>query len=171
MSVTTPQGFRAAGVAAGLKSTGAKDVALIVNDGPAFDSATVFTANRCKANPVLWSQQVVKDGTVKAVVLNSGGANCYTGPEGFQTTHAVAVIENRVADSAHCGSSAPGPRRTIASFSGYFSRVKVGPVTVPVTCSADWSPDSSGAWSGVWSLTVRVRSWRARWSRRDRARG
>lgn len=90
MTVTTPQGFVAAGVAAGLKASGGKDLALVVNQGPAFDSATVFTANRCKANPVLWSQEVVKDGTVKAVVLNSGGANCYTGPEGFQTTHAVA---------------------------------------------------------------------------------
>jgi glutamate N-acetyltransferase / amino-acid N-acetyltransferase len=91
MSVTQAKGFRAAGVPAGLKSKpGAKDVALVVNDGPAYDSATVFTTNRCKANPVLWSQEVVKDGTVRAVVLNSGGANCYTGPEGFQTTHAVA---------------------------------------------------------------------------------
>jgi glutamate N-acetyltransferase/amino-acid N-acetyltransferase len=90
MSVTTPTGFRASGVVAGLKSSGGKDVALVVNDGPTHDSATVFTANRCKANPVLWSQEVVKDGTVRAVVLNSGGANCYTGPEGFQTTHAVA---------------------------------------------------------------------------------
>jgi glutamate N-acetyltransferase/amino-acid N-acetyltransferase len=90
VSVTAPQGFRAAGVAAGLKSTGAKDVALVVNDGPRHDSASVFTANRCKANPVLWSEQVVRDGTVRAVVLNSGGANCYTGPDGFQTTHAVA---------------------------------------------------------------------------------
>jgi glutamate N-acetyltransferase/amino-acid N-acetyltransferase len=90
MSVTTPKGFTAAGVAAGLKSSGGKDLALVVNQGPAFDSATVFTANRCKANPVLWSQEVVKDGVVRAVVLNSGGANCYTGPEGFQTTHAVA---------------------------------------------------------------------------------
>jgi glutamate N-acetyltransferase/amino-acid N-acetyltransferase len=90
MSVTTPAGFRAAGVAAGLKNSGGKDIALVVNDGPCYDSATVFTANRCKANPVLWSQQAVKDGTVRAVVLNSGGANCYTGPDGFQTTHAVA---------------------------------------------------------------------------------
>ncbi|SDD06786.1 bifunctional glutamate N-acetyltransferase/amino-acid acetyltransferase ArgJ [Nocardioides lianchengensis] len=90
MTVTTPAGFTAAGVPAGLKSTGAKDVALVVNAGPTYDSATVFTANRCKANPVLWSQEVVKDGTVRAVVLNSGGANCYTGPDGFQTTHAVA---------------------------------------------------------------------------------
>ncbi|GAB4004461.1 bifunctional glutamate N-acetyltransferase/amino-acid acetyltransferase ArgJ [Nocardioides ultimimeridianus] len=90
MSVTHPAGFVAAGVAAGLKSTGAKDFALVVNQGPTFDSASVFTSNRCKANPVLWSEQVVKDGVVKAVALNSGGANCYTGPEGFQTTHATA---------------------------------------------------------------------------------
>jgi glutamate N-acetyltransferase/amino-acid N-acetyltransferase len=90
MSVTTPKGFTASGVAAGLKSTGAKDVALVVNDGPQFASATVFTSNRCKANPVLWSQEVVKDGVVRAVALNSGGANCYTGADGFQTTHAVA---------------------------------------------------------------------------------
>jgi glutamate N-acetyltransferase/amino-acid N-acetyltransferase len=90
MSVTHPAGFRAAGVSAGLKSSGGLDLALVVNDGPTHDAASVFTANRCKANPVLWSQEVVKDGVVRAVVLNSGGANCYTGPEGFQTTHAVA---------------------------------------------------------------------------------
>lgn len=100
MTVTTPAGFRAAGVPAGLKSTGAKDVALVVNDGPRFDSASVFTSNRCKANPILWSQEVVKDGVVRAVVLNSGGANCYTGAEGFQTTHAVA---ERVADRLGIG--------------------------------------------------------------------
>jgi glutamate N-acetyltransferase/amino-acid N-acetyltransferase len=100
VSTTTPAGFSAAGVAAGLKSTGAKDVALVVNHGPTFDSATVFTSNRCKANPVLWSQEVVKDGTVRAVVLNSGGANCYTGAEGFQTTHAVA---ERVAERLGIG--------------------------------------------------------------------
>ncbi len=90
MSITAPAGFRAAGVAAGLKSTGARDLALVVNDGPRHDSASVFTTNRCKANPILWSEEVVKDGVVRAVVLNSGGANCYTGPDGFQTTHAVA---------------------------------------------------------------------------------
>src|SRR6476620_4559661 len=90
MSVTTPAGFTAAGVTAGLKPSGTKDLALVVNQGPAFASASVFTSNRCKANPVLWSREVVKDGVVRAVVLNSGGANCYTGPDGFQTTHAVA---------------------------------------------------------------------------------
>jgi glutamate N-acetyltransferase/amino-acid N-acetyltransferase len=100
VSVTHPRGFRASGVAAGLKSTGAKDVALVVNDGPAYDSASDFTANRCQANPVLWSREVVKDGVVRAVVLNSGGANCYTGPEGFLTTHAVA---ERVAEHLGVG--------------------------------------------------------------------
>ncbi len=90
MSVTAPQGFRAAGVVAGLKTSGGKDLAIVASDGPDYASASVFTANRCKANPVLWSQEVVKDGVVRAIVLNSGGANCYTGAEGFQTTHAVA---------------------------------------------------------------------------------
>ncbi|MGH3737914.1 MAG: bifunctional glutamate N-acetyltransferase/amino-acid acetyltransferase ArgJ [Micromonosporaceae bacterium] len=88
--MSLPAGFRAAGVAAGLKSSGGRDVALIVNDGPSDAAAAVFTANRCKANPVLWSEQVIAGGRVKAVVLNSAGANCYTGPEGFQTTHATA---------------------------------------------------------------------------------
>jgi len=100
VSITAPAGFTAAGVAAGLKSTGAKDVALVANQGPTFDSATVFTANRCQANPILWSKEVVKDGTVRAVVINSGGANCYTGAEGFQTTHATA---ERVAEHLGIG--------------------------------------------------------------------
>ncbi len=100
MSVTHPAGFSAAGVEAGLKNSGGKDVALVVNSGPTYDSASVFTANRCKANPILWSQEVVKDGIVRAVVLNSGGANCYTGAEGFQTTHAVA---ERVAEGLGIG--------------------------------------------------------------------
>lgn len=100
MSVTHPSGFLAAGVAAGLKSTGAKDVALVVNQGPRHDCAAVFTSNRCLANPVIWSQAVVRDGVARAVVLNSGGANCYTGPEGFQTTHKVA---ERVAEHLRIG--------------------------------------------------------------------
>ncbi len=84
-----PQGFRAAGVVAALKSAG-RDVALVVNDGPRFDAAGVFTANRVKAAPVLWSRQVLRSGRVRAVVLNSGGANACTGPGGFQDTHATA---------------------------------------------------------------------------------
>ncbi|HEY2949403.1 MAG TPA: bifunctional glutamate N-acetyltransferase/amino-acid acetyltransferase ArgJ [Micromonosporaceae bacterium] len=90
MTVTTPKGFRAAGVAAGLKASGASDVALVVNDGPDATAAGVFTANRVKAAPVLWSQQVVRGGVLRAVVLNSGGANACTGPQGFQDTHATA---------------------------------------------------------------------------------
>ncbi|MDZ5444571.1 bifunctional glutamate N-acetyltransferase/amino-acid acetyltransferase ArgJ [Micromonospora sp. 4G57] len=90
MTVTVPRGFRAAGVAAGLKTSGAADIALVVNDGPDAGVAGVFTANRVKAAPVLWSQQVVRGGVVRAVVLNSGGANACTGPAGFQDTHATA---------------------------------------------------------------------------------
>jgi glutamate N-acetyltransferase/amino-acid N-acetyltransferase len=90
VSVTAAAGFLAAGVPAGLKSTGKPDVALVRNLGPLQNAATVFTSNRCLANPVLWSKEVIKDGTVSAIVLNSGGANCYTGAQGFQTTHATA---------------------------------------------------------------------------------
>jgi glutamate N-acetyltransferase/amino-acid N-acetyltransferase len=90
VTVTVPKGFRAAGVAAGLKASGGPDVALIVNDGPDCTAAGVFTANRVKAAPVLWSQQVLKGGIVRAVVLNSGGANACTGTQGFRDTHATA---------------------------------------------------------------------------------
>ncbi|ESQ02493.1 MULTISPECIES: bifunctional glutamate N-acetyltransferase/amino-acid acetyltransferase ArgJ [Streptomyces] len=90
MSVTAAQGFTAAGIAAGIKANGNPDLALVVNAGPRRSAAGVFTANRVKAAPVLWSEQVVKDGQVAAVVLNSGGANACTGPQGFQDTHATA---------------------------------------------------------------------------------
>ncbi|MGY1821912.1 bifunctional glutamate N-acetyltransferase/amino-acid acetyltransferase ArgJ [Geodermatophilus sp. SYSU D00079] len=90
MTTTAPKGFRAAGVAAGVKSTGAHDVALVVNDGPHDAAAAVFTTNRFPAAPVQWSRQVLGTGRVKAVVLNSGGANACTGAEGFQDTHATA---------------------------------------------------------------------------------
>lgn len=90
MSVTAASGFEASGVVASLKSTGKPDVALVVNRGRSTAAAAVFTSNRAKANPVLWSQQVIADGRVDAVVLNSGGANCFTGSFGFQTTHATA---------------------------------------------------------------------------------
>ncbi len=90
MSVTFAKGFEAAGVACGLKSSGKRDLAVVVNRGPLMATAAVFTTNRCKANPILWSKEVIKDQQVSAIVLNSGGANCYTGPQGFQTTHATA---------------------------------------------------------------------------------
>ena len=90
MSVTRPQGFRASGVAAGLKASGAADLALVVCDGPDHHGAAVFTSNRVEAAPVTWSRQVVSDGRVDAVVLNSGGANACTGPQGFADTHRTA---------------------------------------------------------------------------------
>ncbi|MGW5678793.1 bifunctional glutamate N-acetyltransferase/amino-acid acetyltransferase ArgJ [Streptomyces sp. NPDC003860] len=90
MSVTAAQGFTAAGIAAGIKESGAPDLALVVNTGPRRAAAGVFTSNRVKAAPVLWSEQVLKSGQVTAVVLNSGGANACTGPKGFQDTHATA---------------------------------------------------------------------------------
>ncbi|MGC5013088.1 bifunctional glutamate N-acetyltransferase/amino-acid acetyltransferase ArgJ [Streptosporangium sp. DT93] len=101
MSVTAPLGFRATGIAAGIKSGGARDLALIVNDGPSRAAAGVFTVNRVKAAPVLWSQQVLSGGRVHAVVLNSGGANACTGPLGFQDTHATAErVAAALGDSA-----------------------------------------------------------------------
>ncbi|MCC6270214.1 MAG: bifunctional glutamate N-acetyltransferase/amino-acid acetyltransferase ArgJ [Microbacteriaceae bacterium] len=90
MSVTAARGFEAAGVAAGLRSTGAPDVALVVNRGPRYAVAAVFTSNRSKANPILWSEQAIADGVASAIVLNAGGANCFTGDEGFQTARASA---------------------------------------------------------------------------------
>ncbi|MEU9968066.1 bifunctional glutamate N-acetyltransferase/amino-acid acetyltransferase ArgJ [Streptomyces malaysiensis] len=90
MSVTAAQGFTASGVAAGIKENGNPDLALVVNTGPSLAAAAVFTSNRVKAAPVLWSEQVLKGGQVSAVVLNSGGANACTGPLGFQDAHATA---------------------------------------------------------------------------------
>jgi len=90
MSVTSAKGFSASGVSAGLKSSGKKDVALIFNQGPNFDAAAVFTTNKVKAAPVIWTQEVIKNKKLKAVVLNSGGANACTGPDGFADTHKTA---------------------------------------------------------------------------------
>ncbi|CAL9284251.1 bifunctional glutamate N-acetyltransferase/amino-acid acetyltransferase ArgJ [Streptomyces sp. SudanB25_2051] len=90
MSVTAAKGFTAAGIAAGIKQNGNPDLALVVNNGPRRAAAGVFTSNRVKAAPVLWSEQVLKTGELAAVVLNSGGANACTGPRGFQDTHATA---------------------------------------------------------------------------------
>ena len=101
MSVTAPLGFRAAGVVAGLKQSGERDVAVVINDGPSRAAAAVFTANRVQAAPVKWTRQVVSGGRVRAVVLNSGGANACTGPQGFQDTHATAErVAAAIGDSA-----------------------------------------------------------------------
>ena len=98
--VTAAAGFQASGVAAGLKSGRQLDVALIVNEGPHQGAAGVFTTNRIKAAPVLWTQQCLGTGALHAVVLNSGGANACTGPEGFADTHATAEF---VAQTLGCG--------------------------------------------------------------------
>lgn len=90
MSVTLAKGFVAAGVRAQIKKSGNRDLALVQNLGPLKSVAAVFTTNRCQANPILWSKQAIVDGEISAIVLNSGGANCYTGPEGFQVTHKTA---------------------------------------------------------------------------------
>jgi glutamate N-acetyltransferase/amino-acid N-acetyltransferase len=102
VTITAPAGFRAAGVAAGIKSSGALDLAVIVNDGPRQDAAGVFTRNKVQAAPVLWSRQVLTTGRLRAVVLNSGGANACTGAQGFQTTHATA---ERAAEVFGCGAA------------------------------------------------------------------
>ena len=91
MSVTFARGFEAAAVSAGLKTNGNLDLALVVNSGTG-QVAAVFTGNRCQANPILWSKEAIKGGVATAIVLNSGGANCYTGSQGFQTTHATAEL-------------------------------------------------------------------------------
>ena len=96
MSVTFAEGFLAGSVATGLKSSGGLDVTVVQNTGPSDVAAAVFTSNRAKANPILWSMEAIKDSAARAVVLNSGGANCYTGVEGFQVTHKSAEL---VADS------------------------------------------------------------------------
>ncbi len=83
--VTAPLGFRAAGIAAGIKASGRPDLALVFNEGPEYAAAGVFTRNKIKAAPVLWSQQVLTAGRLRAVVLNSGGANACTGPDGSPT--------------------------------------------------------------------------------------
>lgn len=90
MTVTTPRGFRSAGITVGLKTSGKPDLALVVNDGPTPSTAVVFTSNRAQANPILWSKEVVRRGIARAIILNSGGANCFTGEFGFDTSRLTA---------------------------------------------------------------------------------
>ena len=123
MSVTAPLGFRAAGVAAGLKPSGARDVAVVINDGPSRAAAGVFTANRVKAAPVLWTQQVLGGGRVRAVLLNSGGANACTGPVGFADTHLsaerlAAGLDDSAGEIAVCSTGLIGERLPMDSLLG-----------------------------------------------------
>jgi len=115
VSVTAPLGFRAAGVVAGLKASGDRDVAVVINDGPSRAAAAAFTSNRVKAAPVLWTQQVVEGQRVRAVALNSGGANACTGPLGFQDSHLTAerladALGDSAAEMAVCSTGLIGER-------------------------------------------------------------
>jgi glutamate N-acetyltransferase/amino-acid N-acetyltransferase len=115
LSVTAPLGFRAAGVTAGLKPSGQPDVAVVLNDGPSRAAAAVFTGNRVQAAPVTWTRQVVSGGRVRAVVLNSGGANACTGPLGFTDTHATAehlaaALNDSAGEMAVCSTGLIGER-------------------------------------------------------------
>ena len=143
MSVTAPAGFRAAGVAAGLKSSGRPDVALVVNDGPSDAAAAVFTSNRVKAAPVLWTQQVVQDGRLRAVVLNSGGANACTGPDGFADTHrtaerVAAALEVGAGDVAVCSTGLIGLRLPMLE-------LLAGVDAAAAALSGDGGPDAAEA--------------------------
>jgi glutamate N-acetyltransferase/amino-acid N-acetyltransferase len=118
VSVTAPRGFRAAGVTAGLKASGRPDLALVVNDGPEHVGVAVFTSNRVVGHPVTWSRQVVADGVVHAVVLNSGGANVCTGPVGFVDTHrtaeaVAAALDVSAGDVVVCSTGLIGERLPI----------------------------------------------------------
>ena len=116
MSVTAAAGFRATGVAAGLKSTGKPDVALVVNDGPSHAAAAVFTGNRVQAAPVVWSRQVVADGRADAVLLNSGGANACTGAPGFQDAHATAeAVANAAASAGDASRARTSSRKRVGA--------------------------------------------------------
>jgi glutamate N-acetyltransferase/amino-acid N-acetyltransferase len=113
VSVTAAKGFEAAGVVAGLKSSGNLDLAVVVNRGPQKVGAAVFTSNRSKANPIIWSQAVIQDGAVSAIVLNSGGANCFTGDFGFETTkqtaeRAAAILGGDAGDILVCSTGLIG---------------------------------------------------------------
>src|SRR6202012_4842675 len=115
MSLTAPLGFRAAGVNAGLKASGDRDVAVVINDGPSRAAAAVFTANRVKAAPVLWTQQVVSGGRGRAGALNSGGAHATTRPLGFQDPHAPAerlgvALNDSAGEMAICSTGLIGER-------------------------------------------------------------
>jgi glutamate N-acetyltransferase/amino-acid N-acetyltransferase len=162
-SITDPQGFRAAGVAAGLKTSGGRDVALVVNDGPLDAAAGVFTTNRVKAAPVLWSQQVLSDGHLKAVVLNSGGANACTGPAGFADTHRTAEVVAQLlaigaGEVAVCSTGLIGERLPMDSLlGGVDAAVKSlddhgGPHAAEAIRTTDTVSKQAGATGSGWSI-------------------
>jgi glutamate N-acetyltransferase/amino-acid N-acetyltransferase len=166
MTVTGPKGFRAAGVAAGIKNSGGLDLALVVNDGPLDVAAGVFTKNVIKAAPVLWSQEVLRHQRLRAVVLNSGGANAATGPGGFQDTHATAEkvgegLDAGAVEVAVCSTGLIGERLPMdAVLSGVETAVKSLDATPQAALAAatavmttDSKPKQAFAQhSGGWSI-------------------
>ncbi len=146
MTVTAPKGFRAAGVTAGIKASGKPDMALVVNDGPLQAAAGVFTSNRFSAAPVLWSRQVVADGELRAVILNSGGANACTGPQGFADTHHTA--EHVAATLTRLGLEV-GPGEVAVCSTGLIGellpmdKIRAGADAAAAALSADGGPDAA----------------------------
>ena len=143
MTVTHPQGFRAAGVTAGLKTSGRPDLALVVNDGPLRVAAAVFTTNRVQAAPVVWSRQAVADGVAQAVVLNSGGANACTGPAGFADTHktaehTAAALGLSAGDVLVCSTGLIGERLAMPL-------LLAGVTSAAAKLSADGGPEAAAA--------------------------
>ena len=159
MTVTSPRGFRAAGVRAGIKASGNPDLALVVNDGPLDVAAGVFTSNRFKAAPVVWTRQVIADRQVRAVVLNSGGANACTGPGGFADTHRTAEhvaaallasgIEVGAGDVAVCSTGLIGERlpmpRLLAGVDSAVAELSTdgGPAAATAIMTTDSVPKTS----------------------------
>jgi glutamate N-acetyltransferase/amino-acid N-acetyltransferase len=147
VSVTRAAGFRAAGVTAGLKPSGRPDLALVVNTGPDQVAAAVFTSNRVKAAPVLWSQQAVADGRLQAVVLNSGGANACTGPAGFADTHRTAelVAEALSGAPAMNGAEVGAGNVAVCSTGLIGTRLPMDLITAGVTAAAGALDEDGGA--------------------------
>lgn len=143
MTVTHPKGFVAAGIAAGIKSSGNKDLALVRNLGSLDAAAAVFTSNRAQANPIIWSREVIKDGRVSAIVLNSGGANCFTGAQGFQATHSTAeavgsALEVSSGDVLVCSTGLIGDQLPV-------DKILEGVTVLALELSADGGHDAAEA--------------------------
>lgn len=161
--VTAAKGFRASGVAAGLKTSGKNDIAIVVNDGPLKNAAAVFTSNRVAAAPVQWSRRVIGDGRADAVVLNSGGANACTGPLGFQNTHATAeklaeLLNISSGDVLVCSTGLIGDQLPMEKLlPGIASAVQElaedgGPAAAQAIMTTDTVPKQAGVSIGGWTL-------------------
>lgn len=169
MTVTTPRGFRASGVTAGLKASGRPDLALVVNDGPQRAAAAVFTSNRVEAAPVTWSRQVVADGRVDAVVLNSGGANACTGARGFQDTHRSAelvgaALDVSAGDVLVCSTGLIGELLPM-------DRIEAGVGLAVAALSADGGPDAATAIMTTDTVSKEATARRGAWSVGGMAKG